>query len=45
MYARHVRESWMQAITRAIELGDANAAYKLTVAYVRRLRDVLPNSF
>ena len=37
---RRIRISWIIAVTRAIQLGEADAAYKLTVAFVRRLREV-----
>lgn len=37
---RRVRISWIIAVTRAIQLGDRDAAYRLTVAYVRRLREI-----
>lgn len=32
--------SWMSTIRAAIRMGDAEAACALTVAYVRRLREV-----
>lgn len=31
--------SWTSTIVRAIQLGEADAAYHITVAYVRRLRE------
>jgi hypothetical protein len=36
---QRVRESWVACIVRAIRLGDGDAAYRLTVGMVRRLRD------
>lgn len=35
-----VRDSWLRTIRAAIILGEADAAYRLTVAYVRRLREL-----
>ena len=35
---RRVRLRWLISVTRAIKSGAADPAYKLTVAYVRRLR-------
>jgi len=32
--------SWSDCVRRAITLGDADAAYRLTVAFVRRLREL-----
>lgn len=34
-----IRQSWMQSILAAVCLGLPDAAYRLTVAYVRRLRE------
>jgi hypothetical protein len=35
-----VVRSWSTATRRAIELGDGDAAYRLTVAFVGRLREL-----
>ena len=32
--------SWHRAVVRAIELGDADAAYRLTRAFVERCREL-----
>jgi hypothetical protein len=37
---RRVRLSWLFAIRRAIQLGDANAARRLTIGLVHRLREL-----
>lgn len=38
--ARDVIESWRSAIVRAIEIGDADAAYRLARVFVRRCREL-----
>lgn len=35
-----VVRAWTTTIKRAIELGDDDAAYRVTVAFVRRLREL-----
>lgn len=37
---RRIRISWLKSIARAIQLGESDAAYNLTVGFVRRLREV-----
>jgi uncharacterized protein (DUF2267 family) len=37
---RRIRDAWVAIVRRAIALGDADAAYRLTVALVRRLREL-----
>lgn len=39
-HQHNIVESWAYAIQAAIRLGDANAAYRLTVGLVRRLREL-----
>lgn len=39
-YQHTVIDSWSWSIRRAIELGLLNTAYRLTVAFVRRLREL-----
>lgn len=39
-WRRAVKQSWRLAIQRAIALGDADAAYRLTVGFVQRLREL-----
>lgn len=35
-----ITRSWVATITRAIALGEADAAYRLTVAWCARLREL-----
>ena len=35
-----IKRSWVQVIQHAIQRGDADAAYRLTIGYVRRLREI-----
>lgn len=37
---RIIVESWVQAIRRAIDIGEADAAYRLTRGLVARLREL-----
>jgi hypothetical protein len=37
---RAIRARWVASIQRAIALGEEEAAYRLTVALVRRLREL-----
>lgn len=37
---RAVRQSWVATIRAAIRLGEDEAAYRLTIGYLRRLREV-----
>lgn len=37
---RAIRDSWATVIMRAIDLGDADAAYRLTIGLVRRLHEL-----
>jgi hypothetical protein len=37
---RAIRDHWVGAIQRAIVLGEEDAAYRLTVALLRRLREL-----
>jgi hypothetical protein len=40
MRRTRIAEKWSTSIRRAIELGEADAAYRLTVALVRRLNEL-----
>jgi len=40
MDRRPIVQSWSNAIRQAIAAGDADAAYRLTRAYVERLREI-----
>jgi hypothetical protein len=35
-----IKHSWVMVIRHAIGAGDADAAYRLTIGYVRRLREI-----
>jgi hypothetical protein len=37
---RQIRDSWVDTVCTAIAFGDGDAAYRLTVALVRRLREL-----
>lgn len=37
---RSIRDSWTRTVRRAIELGDADAAYRLTLGFLQRLREL-----
>jgi hypothetical protein len=35
-----IKRSWVMVIRCAIAAGDADAAYRLTIGYLRRLREI-----
>ena len=35
-----IKHSWVMVIRHAISQGDADAAYRLTIGYLRRLREL-----